>query len=101
MGSSDERLRSEEHTSELQSHVNLVCRLLLEKMNFLLPTFLFYYAQDSPILSAKFPAPPHPSNPHIRRSSHSQPISAVNIFFLNNAAPPEIPPFPSPSPFPI
>src|SRR5690242_21431139 len=31
----DDRLfsnwRSEEHTSELQSHVNLVCRLLLEK----------------------------------------------------------------------
>src|SRR5690242_13414653 len=26
-----EDLRSEEHTSELQSHVNLVCRLLLEK----------------------------------------------------------------------
>src|SRR5438477_9595827 len=26
-----ERTRSEEHTSELQSHVNLVCRLLLEK----------------------------------------------------------------------
>src|SRR5690242_21042730 len=25
------RGRSEEHTSELQSHVNLVCRLLLEK----------------------------------------------------------------------
>src|SRR5438477_3707037 len=36
-GRDDERLlgeprqRSEEHTSELQSHVNLVCRLLLEK----------------------------------------------------------------------
>src|SRR5690242_21828416 len=29
----DERHRSEEHTSELQSHVNLVCRLLLEKKN--------------------------------------------------------------------
>src|SRR5690242_21459574 len=27
----ERRLRSEEHTSELQSHVNLVCRLLLEK----------------------------------------------------------------------
>src|SRR2546426_4972458 len=27
----DERLRSEEHTSELQSPCNLVCRLLLEK----------------------------------------------------------------------
>src|SRR5260370_24315030 len=26
-----ERERSEEHTSELQSHLNLVCRLLLEK----------------------------------------------------------------------
>src|SRR4051812_49999519 len=26
-----EHTRSEEHTSELQSHVNLVCRLLLEK----------------------------------------------------------------------
>src|SRR5438477_9656920 len=27
----DDQRRSEEHTSELQSHVNLVCRLLLEK----------------------------------------------------------------------
>src|SRR5690242_21281832 len=27
----DGTARSEEHTSELQSHVNLVCRLLLEK----------------------------------------------------------------------
>src|SRR2546427_3244655 len=27
------RLRSEEHTSELQSQSNLVCRLLLEKKN--------------------------------------------------------------------
>src|SRR4051812_1013284 len=36
-GSSGETIaasaRSEEHTSELQSHVNLVCRLLLEKKN--------------------------------------------------------------------
>src|SRR5260370_1637130 len=28
-----EQGRSEEHTSELQSHLNLVCRLLLEKKN--------------------------------------------------------------------
>src|SRR5260370_18627267 len=27
------QVRSEEHTSELQSHLNLVCRLLLEKKN--------------------------------------------------------------------
>src|SRR6266480_3127034 len=30
--------RSEEHTSELQSHVNLVCRLLLEKKNQIIMT---------------------------------------------------------------
>src|SRR5947207_12577217 len=29
-------VRSEEHTSELQSHSDLVCRLLLEKKNILL-----------------------------------------------------------------
>src|SRR5438477_6274276 len=29
--------RSEEHTSELQSHVNLVCRLLLEKKRTVTP----------------------------------------------------------------
>src|SRR5438034_5845623 len=31
--SGDTGLRSEEHTSELQSHSDLVCRLLLEKKN--------------------------------------------------------------------
>src|SRR5260370_15885144 len=30
-GADPGELRSEEHTSELQSHLNLVCRLLLEK----------------------------------------------------------------------
>src|SRR5260370_27390520 len=30
-GDDDQVPRSEEHTSELQSHLNLVCRLLLEK----------------------------------------------------------------------
>src|SRR5690606_40478550 len=30
-GSKDMKMRSEEHTSELQSRENLVCRLLLEK----------------------------------------------------------------------
>src|SRR2546427_12017089 len=31
------RVRSEEHTSELQSQSNLVCRLLLEKKKLLMP----------------------------------------------------------------
>src|SRR5690242_21595017 len=35
--------RSEEHTSELQSHVNLVCRLLLEKKNVFFAYFLFSF----------------------------------------------------------
>src|SRR5260370_27973846 len=35
------RGRSEEHTSELQSHLNLVCRLLLEKKK-LRPTYSWY-----------------------------------------------------------
>src|SRR5690242_20994161 len=35
VGAPHRRARSEEHTSELQSHVNLVCRLLLEKRNWL------------------------------------------------------------------
>src|SRR5260370_24453542 len=35
--------RSEEHTSELQSHLNLVCRLLLEKKNKTIKSL-----QDSP-----------------------------------------------------
>src|SRR5260221_7726298 len=33
LGSNKEQARSEEHTSELQSHSDLVCRLLLEKKN--------------------------------------------------------------------
>src|SRR5438477_8507488 len=51
--------RSEEHTSELQSHVNLVCRLLLEKKKnwTLLPISfstlrLTLYAVSSFLLSA-------------------------------------------------
>src|SRR5260221_6682407 len=32
-GPPQEKWRSEEHTSELQSHSDLVCRLLLEKKN--------------------------------------------------------------------
>src|SRR5690242_21429471 len=35
--------RSEEHTSELQSHVNLVCRLLLEKKKIQCITTQFIY----------------------------------------------------------
>src|SRR5260370_9632176 len=37
--------RSEEHTSELQSHLNLVCRLLLEKKKKNLRKYTIIHAQ--------------------------------------------------------
>src|SRR5260370_25777016 len=37
------RSRSEEHTSELQSHLNLVCRLLLEKKKRILQQNYFHH----------------------------------------------------------
>src|SRR3712207_7465964 len=39
--------RSEEHTSELQSRQYLVCRLLLEKTNTLLPSLFPLHSQHS------------------------------------------------------
>src|SRR5215467_2073531 len=36
-------LRSEEHTSELQSPCNLVCRLLLEKKKYIFFFFFFFF----------------------------------------------------------
>src|SRR5690242_21254942 len=39
--------RSEEHTSELQSHVNLVCRLLLEKKKIILDKIEIMYFSTS------------------------------------------------------
>src|SRR5260370_21043084 len=44
--------RSEEHTSELQSHLNLVCRLLLEKKK---TGNWKYPARDSPAQSGTRP----------------------------------------------
>src|SRR3712207_8520718 len=39
-----QRVRSEEHTSELQSHSDIVCRLLLEKKKTII-TLTTYYAE--------------------------------------------------------
>src|SRR5690242_21500492 len=50
--------RSEEHTSELQSHVNLVCRLLLEKKKkhkHVRPSFLIYTTNMSSLSLRHFP----------------------------------------------
>src|SRR5690606_40940645 len=42
LGDNPLQLRSEEHTSELQSREKLVCRLLLEKKKFIHLTFKYY-----------------------------------------------------------
>src|SRR5690242_21481942 len=49
------RGRSEEHTSELQSHVNLVCRLLLEKKK----PFTEAVARAGGALAQAQPSDPH------------------------------------------
>src|SRR2546430_12670961 len=57
-----ERLRSEEHTSELQSQSNLVCRLLLEKKNPAphAPTHRYTSASACSSLFASVVCPPCP-----------------------------------------
>src|SRR2546426_2039616 len=56
----DAHARSEEHTSELQSPCNLVCRLLLEKKK-----KLKYNHASAPATEAT----PHPSKPHRTRAN--------------------------------
>src|SRR3954464_3445408 len=94
--------RSEEHTSELQSHDNLVCRLLLEKTK-----------QDrsrQPTSSrAQINGSARPrtrvnvSRPAVLLySRHALLVRAVVsrfFFFLKERGPPESPPLPPPRPF--
>src|SRR5256885_8500717 len=57
------RFRSEEHTSELQSPCNLVCRLLLEKktdIGLTAPTIIATCNVYSPATTLRFDTPPNP-----------------------------------------
>src|SRR4051795_6594245 len=70
-------IRSEEHTSELQSHSHLVCRLLLEKKR----------GSASPSATTRHGAPgpswpAHRGDPAARSSVHS-------LFFLREPRPPD------------
>src|SRR2546430_6043721 len=73
------RRRSEEHTSELQSQSNLVCRLLLEKKN-----------RSSPFLAIDAPFVGMPTVDSIIalpvRSLHGRPASATDV--PHTSAPP-------------
>src|SRR4029077_5492566 len=92
--------RSAEHTSELQSHLNLVCRLLLEKKF------------DLNLRKSGGSCHPHPSalKAAQRRACTMSPLAAArqelrvlaillfaSLFFLIDRPPPEIPPFPPPA----
>src|SRR6266536_2196388 len=75
--------RSEEHTSELQSRVDLVCRLLLEKKKQCLATVRRPGSREPPWVAH---APPCPSP--ARTASNRPPNSGS--FSFNNPATPEI-----------
>src|SRR5260370_24870253 len=61
------RARSEEHTSELQSHLNLVCRLLLEKKKNITPrSGMVSHIQSR---SKRYTIPTSPEYP-VTRSMH-------------------------------
>src|SRR3954466_6605461 len=85
--------RSEEHTSELQSHDNLVCRLLLEKTKNGCPAMQWTYERPRP------PAPRFCSAAATRRAARpgGPPRSPgaglrvlLGVFFFNDTATTEI-----------
>src|ERR1019366_4944156 len=82
--------RSEEHTSELQSLTNLVCRLLLEKKQRITFVPSIGYLPDghrSPLAVARDRA---------ERVIASFSVDPVFFFFFKDRAPPEFTPFPHP-----
>src|SRR6267142_744896 len=69
--------RSEEHTSELQSHVKLVCRLLLEKKKFIVTL-----ATATPLgFCSSYTCPTRPlSTPAILSTAHF--LSSCPVLYL-------------------
>src|ERR1019366_8923739 len=92
--------RSEEHTSELQSLTNLVCRLLLEKKKEDFGTFadrLSAWAGEVGVVSAWAPVclrRPSPRLSPVRGGA--SPVRTALFFFLRIGRPPKFPLFPYP-----
>src|SRR6201993_1203152 len=96
-----ETRRSEEHTSELQSRLHLVCRLLLEKK----PSIFDFPSQPSPGRPPVARSPPtsaflsicrvqpkrSPGRTRVRR------LTSILLFFFKCTGAPRFPP-PSPTP---
>src|SRR3954467_1118653 len=97
--------RSEEHTSELQSHDNLVCRLLLEKKN-LTPRAVLAAtsrgtAQGGRVALGVWACRETGGLGAVREAHTASPDQALSFFFFNNPPPPEFSPFPLHDPLPI
>src|SRR4029434_6926835 len=87
------RARSEEHTSELQSHLNLVCRLLLDKKeeNSITETDTYWSGDIESRRLQLCTTPTHFISAKLTRTSRAQSqISSYLIFFFNNTATTEI-----------
>src|SRR3989339_638314 len=86
--------RSEEHTSELQSLTNLVCRLLLEKKNNSLPrgsrNARSHAIPPHSTERSRLPPPSIKTYPRLLPSYFHIIFSFRVFFFFNDAAPPEI-----------
>src|SRR3982751_1826287 len=94
-------VRSEEHTSELQSLRHLVCRLLLEKKKKASLWQSDQIRRPSSCLRSRRGSPLCPRAP---RASHVRVLLVffrnllfLFFFFLKNRAPPESSPFPPPT----
>src|SRR3954466_1036137 len=92
--------RSEEHTSELQSHDNLVCRLLLEKNTDGRPVPRRRHSRrrHRPVLPRRVPGHTGavPALQYSVPDCLDEPEGREVFFFLKDRGPPEIPPFPLP-----
>src|SRR6201987_3174891 len=85
--------RSEEHTSELQSRSDLVCRLLLEKTIVVERRPAGNNASDVFVLVAQ-PAKDH-GRPRVRSGSQPNPLGRPALFFLIKGPPPRSPLLPN------
>src|SRR3954465_7488845 len=89
--------RSEEHTSELQSHDNLLCRLLLEKNNLDAPrprAFPREVPRGGADARGWPPGRAAGCGGGSRSGAARGTATAAALFFSNNAPPPKTTPFP-------
>src|ERR1019366_3720030 len=92
--------RSEEHTSELQSLTNLVCRLLLENKDSSMPSLIRRSFFPAPAMQCHGKTPSWPFSACVAAPmSCSEPPTPD--FFFNYTASTETSPFSRPAPLPV